>query len=267
MAHRSGREKVLRTAVSLSPGTTEIMLASIGNVRLLGRTAADDWPEGSVNSVEVVASVKPNYERLTALKPDLIVYDAALFGKADVDKIKSLTKAEVFAIQANTIEEFTKEMYVLGSLTASEARMNDYVNRILAEIGTARAEPLTPTPKVAVILPGDGGRDYIAGKSSFVASAVEAAGGEPVGPDDSKFVLVNPEALLGMNPDVIVVSGTKQDMRGAMALLKNPRYQTLNAIKQKRVKVINEDVLIRRGARVDQLIKALHQSFTSGGGA
>ncbi|MEZ0326122.1 MAG: ABC transporter substrate-binding protein [Fimbriimonas sp.] len=235
--------------------------------RLVGRTAADDYPVSAVNPIEVVASVKPNYERLAALKPDLVVYDAALFSQEDIDKVKSVTGATVFAIQANTIDDFTKEMYVLGSMVAAESNFNSYVNKIIAEVGASKSEPFSPVPKVAVILPGDSGRDYIAGTKSFVASAVEAAGGQPVGPEDTKFVAVNPESLVALNPDVIVVSGSKLNMQGVLALLKNPRYQTLSAIKNNRVRAIDEDVLIRRGTRVDQLIKAMHQSIAPGGGA
>ncbi len=264
---RPMRDKYYRTAVSLSPGTTEIFAAEVTNVPLVGRTAADNWPP-RVSAIPIVASVKPNYERLSTLKPELVVYDAALFSPDDVEKIKSTTGATLFAIKANTLGDFTKELYELGTLTGSEVAMNNYVTKILAEVGNAKVEPFNPVPKVAVILPGEGGRDYIAGTGSFVASAVEAAGGTPVGPNDTKFVAVSPESLVGMNPDVIIVSGTKADMSGAVALLKNPRYQTLSAIKNGRVRAIDEDVLVRRGGRVDILLKALHQSMkpSAGGG-
>ncbi len=260
------RDKFYQSAVSLSPGTTELMASNVNLVPLKGRTAADDWPR-QVSAIEVVASVKPNYERLAAIKPQLVVYDAALYSPEELAKIKSTTGGQLFGFKANSIDEFISELYELGSLTGSEANINSYVNRIHTEMGVSKAEPFNPVPKVAVILPGEGGRDYIAGTKGFVASAVVAAGGEPVGPEENKFVAVNPETLVGMNPDVIIASGTKQDMKGVLALIKNPRYQTLNAVKNGRVRAIDEDVLVRRGGRVDILIRALRQSLKPSGGS
>ncbi|MEZ0324672.1 MAG: ABC transporter substrate-binding protein [Fimbriimonas sp.] len=266
---RAPRAKYIQSVVSLSPSTTEIAMVFVKSFQLRGRTAADDYPVSNVDTVEIVASVKPNYERLAAIKPELVLYDAALFSPDELDKVKKTTGAIMFGFKANSIDEFITELYEFGSLTASEAGVNEYANRIIREAGAAKAEPITPVPKVAVILPGEGGRDYIAGTDSFVASAVKAAGGEPVGPGGNKFMAVNAESLVSMNPDVIIAAGTKENMKGVVALLSNPRYKTLNAIKNQRVHAIDEDVLVRKGARVDQLIKALFQSLsnTSGGGS
>lgn len=261
MAERKRRPKFYRSIISLSPSTTELIGTYADYSALRGRTASDNFPQ-SISRVEVVASVKPNYERIVELKPDLIVYDAALFNPTDAEKIKSLTKADTFTIDAETVDGFIEEIHELGTLLGSETRMSEYAGKIHSEMDSARSDPIT-TPRVAVLLSG-GGRDYIAGTKSFLASAVQGAGGELVGPTENKFVPVSPEALVAMNPDLIVVAGTKQNMKGAVAVLNNPKYQSMKAIKNRQVRAVNEDVLVRRGARVDQLINALHGLIVAG---
>jgi iron complex transport system substrate-binding protein len=262
---RPRREKMYRKVISLSPSTTELIGVYGESAALVGRTEADNYPTYGVPNIEVVASVKPNYERIAAIQPDLLVYDAALFNPQDLEKLKSMTKADTFAITADTVEAFIEQLYEMGTLLGSESKVNEYVMKIRSEMDSAKSEAATPAAKVAVLLSG-GGRDYIAGTKSFIASVIAASGGELVGPEDNKFVAVSPESFVSMNPDLIIVAGTKQDMKGAVAVLNNPKYQSMRAIKDKRIRVINEDVLVRRGARVDQLIAAVHKVLAEGSG-
>jgi iron complex transport system substrate-binding protein len=66
---------------------------------------------------------------------------------------------------------------------------------------------------------------------------------------------------VSFNPDVILVPGTKFDVSGADKVLKDPRFATVSAVKQKRVIVLDADILLREGQRVDQLIKAVHRAI------
>jgi iron complex transport system substrate-binding protein len=263
-AQRPARPKTYRSVISLSPSTSEIWMTMANTTILKGRTASDDWPKAPLATIEVVSSVKPNYERIAQIKPDLIVYDDALFRPEEIEKIKSQTGADSFAITADSIDEFIVQMYDLGSLAAFESHAASYVSKIVAEKQAAASSPLNPKPKVAVLLAGDSGRDYIAGVKSFVASAVEAAGGTPVGPDSTKFEALSPEAFIALNPDVIIVGGTKENTKGAEAVAANPRYQTISAVKRRAIKIIDEDVLVRRGGRVDLLLKSMRQVIVAG---
>jgi iron complex transport system substrate-binding protein len=191
------------------------------------------------------------------MRPDLIVYDASLYSDQDVEKLKTL-KADMFAVSANTIRGFIEEMFALGQLIGSEKTLNDYANRILVE-ADANSDSGATRRKVAVIMPGNGSADYIAGTKSFVADAVRTVGGEPVGPESDRFVVASPESIVALNPDVIIVPATKQNMKGAQAVATNPKYRTINAIKNNHISAIDQDVLLRRGARVDTLLKATRQ--------
>ncbi|CAN5469254.1 N/A [soil metagenome] len=254
------RPKRITSVVSLSPSTTELVTTINYTGILKGRTASDNYPK-SVETVPVVASVKPDYEQIKTISPGLIVYDASLYNAGDIQKIKELG-FDTFAIDANTIDDYTTELYKLGSLLAGETSVSDYIDRVLSSRSSAMGDAPSPKPKVAVILPGSGGEHYIAGTKSFVADVVRASGGEPVGPDADKFVPLSPESIVGQAPDTIVI-GAKADNAAAQVglILNDARLRSLPAIVNKRIIPIDEDVLARRGSRVDKLIDNLRLGF------
>lgn len=239
-----------RTIASLSPGTTEIVASKLITAQLYGRTESCNWPPSVTNfspPIPVVMNgIKPNYEQIAGLRPDLVIYDGALFSQQDIDKFKDLN-ITTFKIDANTLEEFYTQLYRLGTATHNESNINDYVNamRLAEERGRV---PIEPKPKAAIIMPGQGSEHYLAGTESFQADMVRKCGADVVGPKGTTFMPANVEELVSMNPDVIISAGDPTP------LTKDPRLQSISAIKSKRVFSFNADVIARRGARVDRVM-------------
>ncbi|MCW5941372.1 MAG: ABC transporter substrate-binding protein [Fimbriimonadaceae bacterium] len=266
--------------VSLSPSATELIARYANWRKMKGRTQACDYPS-YVSSVPVVASVKPDYEKIAEIKPDFIVYDADLYSEQDVERIKQLGAKEVFVFKANTIADFKKEVMLFAAQVAGESNASKYVDQITNAEETAASDALPKKPR-AVILMGNPGAYWAAGKGSLMADIVAKAGGELVGPEGSRYAPVNTEALIGMNPDVILVVGGSAD-EGMLAVevkanekvpdtapkpvskgeeaepvLKDPQLQSTAAVKNKYVYGLAADVATRRGSRVNDLIDAMH---------
>jgi iron complex transport system substrate-binding protein len=257
-ARLARRPKIYRKIISLSPGTSEIVASDADATTLKGRTAACNFPQNMMASIPIVASIKPDYEKIQSLKPDMILYDKGLYSDQDIDKLKS-AHAEMFPIDAETVDAFIKELYILGSKLGYETRMNDYVERIQQERATNESLPLNPKPKVAIVMPSPDGNDMICGVKGFLGDVVKCSGGELVGPPTDKFEALNAEAFVGMNPDIIVVGASKFNLTVDQLLLDDQRFKTITAIKNKQVRLLDGDVLYRRGSRVDSLLKAMHQ--------
>ena len=96
----------------------------------------------------------------------------------------------------------------------------------------------------------------IAGVKSFQADVVKAATGQPVGPDAQKFVSLNAESLIAMNPDIILTAGSPDP------IYDDARFKSLTAVKKNRVRGVVQDVILRRGVRVPELIENLHGTFS-----
>jgi len=240
------RPKRYRTVASLSPGSTEIVQSLAFNVTLVGRTAACDFPP-QVKSVPIIAQVKPDYEKLKSLNPDLVVYDASLYSDQDVAQIKGLGM-DVFEFRANTIEGLAEEVRKFGTLIGRELEASDFIDKVLQERKAGIAAGPKPAPKVAVIMASTGGEHYIAGVNSFQADLVRAGGAEPAGPEADRFVPVNAETLIKMNPDMVITAG-KPD-----SFFNDPRFKTLKAISTGNVRGIDQNLMVRKGFRVQKAI-------------
>lgn len=253
--------KPVREVISLSPSTTELVAGTMFGPKLIGRTESCHWPAGpTTDNVEVVMKgIKPNYERIAELHPDLVVYDKSLFSEADVKKVEDLG-IRTFGFQANNLEDFCTELFRLGSITGTETSANNYVIQIRGAMERGRV-PIEPKPNVAIILPGQGTEHYIAGVDSFIASVVKACGGEPVGPKGTTFVAANIEELVSSNPDFIITGGDPTP------ITKDARLAGVSAVKTKRLYGLPNDYLTRRGGRVnvlmDNLIKILRKLPTN----
>ena len=249
---RSGK---IPRVVSLGPGTTEIIATSLDMRLLVGRSASDDYP-ANVSSVPVVASLKPDFEKIKGTGANFLVYDADLFNPDDVKKIEAMG-LESFAFKAHTVAGFEKELYELAGKLGSETNVSAYVDRIERERSLAEGDTLADRPKVAVVL---GGGKYLAGTDSFLADVVRIAGGKIVGPTSVKFDPMSSEALVSAAPDVIVLATTKADAKKDVAALRaDPRFAATPAVRNGRVSAIEQDIVLRRGARVDKLIQSMHK--------
>ena len=246
------------TVVSLSPGATELISSKLTNVRLIGRTAQCNWPTTNAKLPIVMKGVKPNYELIAELKPGIVLYDDLLFQEADIAKFKELG-IDTFAIKGNTLTDFEKCVFQLGRTFHGESNCSEYVDNIDAAVAAAKGSPPSKKLKVAVLMPGEGSEHFIVGTESFIADVIRASNGEIVGPKGASFVPTSAESLVSMNPDVIISAGA-----GA-AIEKDPRLQSISAIRAKRVIPVNPDILLRRGARVNLLIRGIYDILSEAG--
>ncbi len=245
-----------KTWISLSPGTSEFM--SVLNSHLIGRTASDDFPV-SIKSLPIVANVKPDYEMIAKLKPDLIVLDPSLYNAGDLAKLKQLN-VPMIQVTGDSVHQFIKSLYALGAATQSETNINDYVEFIRQERAAAEGDPFSQPHNVALLMVSPDSNPMIAETGSFYDDLIRCAAGNPVGPTGNQFVTIDPEALMKLNPDIIVVAAPGGNYN---VLLKDPRFAGLAAVKDKHVIGIDPDLVLRRGDRVNTAIKELHQAMGS----
>lgn len=243
------RPKVYQSVVSLSPVTSEIFSNFFFEMRLIGRTRSCDFPQ-SVQQVEVVGDVKPDYEKISRLAPSVVVYDKALYNEADLEKLKQLN-IELYEYDVKTLDQYKDWLVRAGAKFGAETEISEYVDKIVA----ARESNLAaggPKRRVMLVLGGGTGEYMAAGTGTIQADFLRASGYEPVGPSVDKFATVNIESFLQLKPDAIVVAGD------AARLLADPRLKSLPAVQNKKVVAIkDQNLILRAGARVDTLLASL----------
>lgn len=246
---QGGQERTVLAdkVISLSPSTTEAICGNTVYQGLVGKTADCNFPS-TLNRVDnVVKGTTINYELALSKQPNLVVYDADLYDESDVAKFKE-AGIEVFAYAPKTMKEYEEAQIELAKLTAQEARVSEMLDKLSATIQLGKGSIPEGAVSVAVLI-GGGSTEYLAaGTGTLQADLLRNIHLDFQGPDTSLFSPINVEQLIAWNPDMILT--TEEGFRAIQA---DSRVQTLSAVQNNRVFSVNPDILLRAGARLDQL--------------
>ena len=235
--------------VSLSPSTTEIIAECQKEDILVGRTEYCNYPT-QIKSLESVASVKPHYEKIAAIKPSLIVFDNNLYNNSDKIKLTEL-KIDIFPMTSQTLDDFVTTLKNLNRTTQGRVDTSSYIDRI--DEALSNIHNFKKRVSAAIILHrGRKGTYLIAGNKTLPGDILYQLGVDLIGPNGRLFIEPKIEKLLVQNPEVIF---TAQD---PSLFYQDNRLKNLKAIVNRRVYRIDADILLRPGARVDKLIKIFY---------
>ena len=247
-----------RRIVSLNPTTTELLYAIGAGPRVVGRTSYDLFPAEVRHVEDLGPGLRPNVEAVLAVHPDLVLLYASADNRDAARRLRA-SGVSTAAYKIDRIADMARVTLVLGRLTgdtASARRTVDTVQATLARVRRATAGlphpsvfwPLWETPLLTV------------GGGSFLNEMIEIAGGRNVFaelPQPSPAVTF--EELLRRDPDLIL-AGPKTRVR----LMQDPRWQTLRALRERHVLVIDTTIINGPSARVGMNAVKLAALFHAG---
>jgi iron complex transport system substrate-binding protein len=254
--------ETVSTVVALSPSAAEFA-AALG-LQVIGRSS--DTPQSEAPSASAVGpAISPDFAAVAALRPDLVIADAAYHAgrTRDFDRFA----IPVFAIKANTFGD------VLGSVDAlgEASGLVDAAGKLRASI-TAEASGAVelakqraanrPAPKV-LILTG-GGRDVFSGsESSYLGDLVKLLGGANVlatateGGPVPGFGVVDVNQAASLNSDVVFILSSGE---GGLAerIRTQPQWASTPAVKSGRIHEVDTMRYLRApGPGVAEAMEAL----------
>ena len=195
-----------RRIVSLVPSTTEMLFAIGGGDRVVGVSNYDHFPPEVEKIPRVGGLIDPNVERLSSLRPDLVVvYDTQLELKRQIGR----AGIPIYPYTHRNLADITQTMRSLGARVGLKEAADALARQIeqrLAAIG-ARVARL-PRPKTLLVIGRDRGslRNVDAsGGYGFLHNLLETAGGADVLADmQRQSVMMSTEMILTRAPDVII---------------------------------------------------------------
>jgi iron complex transport system substrate-binding protein len=236
--------------ISLAPSNTEILYALGLADRIVGVTKYCDYPPAAKSKAKI-GDMTVNTEAVVALKPDLILAHGML-NSAAIPRLEKLGLT-VFAIDPKTLGEVARDIRTVGAITARPKTADIVASKIENAIRTVKAGAAKqPSRKVLVVIQAN--PLWAAGPKTFVAEMLGIANAKNVAFDARPgFVPFSRELAISRNPDVII-TGLASDID---FFSKSPEWRTVSAVKNKRIYVINSDILLRAGPRLAEGLKAL----------
>ena len=96
--------------VSLAPSLTELVFELGVGSSLVGRTTRCNFPDEAKNVPDIGAYMKPDFEKLVAARPDLVLAPKTGIRPELIDRLRRL-KIPVYVDDSLNIEDITKAYY------------------------------------------------------------------------------------------------------------------------------------------------------------
>lgn len=216
------------------------------------------------NAVSVGNWQTPSVERILELKPDAVIsYSSSKPKNADQLEAAGVNLIYLDFYKFNTLKH---DISAIGTMIGGEEKADEYISfmkkwedEVTSRIGNISGEEM-PTAYI------EGYSEYSAqGKDSGIDILMNLAGGKNLAASlGEQWPKVTPEWVITENPSVIIkTASVKPDKTLEQVredVLTRPGFESLNAIKEKNVYVLNGELIYgpRSPAGLMYLAKALH---------
>ncbi|MFA1547853.1 ABC transporter substrate-binding protein [Actinomadura chokoriensis] len=241
--------------ISLAPTHTETLFAIGAGSQVVAVSDFSNYPAEAPRTK--LSGFKPNAEAIIAYKPDLVVVSDDLNG---VVKALEKVKIPVLLEPAPTkLDDAYDEIDDLGLATGHAAEARRLTGGMKAEIqrtvaASSKAKGLTYYHELDNQLHSVTSKTFVGqvyglfGLENVADKADKATGGYPQ---------LSREYLLKQDPDLIFLADTKCCGQNGATLPKRPGWSGLDAVKNKNVVEMDDDIASRWGPRLPEFVKAI----------
>lgn len=256
-------QKPLRV-ISLAPSTTEIVYAIGCEKLLVGATIYSDYPAAAKKLPRVGSYIKLDLEKIIALNPDLCLAVKDGNPKETVLRIESFG-VPVFAVNPDGLETVISAVEKLGDVLNVKPRAEEVTTKMRQRM--TRVEEFTSKLKNRPGVFFQIGIDPIVstGSGTFLDELIELAGGRNLSKGPKAYPRFSKEQVLSMSPDVIIITSMARHEIFEEVEKDWNSWPNLPAVKNKRVYVVESDILDRPTPRLveglEMLTGVIHPEF------
>jgi iron complex transport system substrate-binding protein len=256
--HQVTLAKPAARVVSLAPANTEIAFAIGAGGKLVAGTSYDDYPAAAKALPKIGDFQSPSVEKIVSFQPDLVLATGGIQSGLRA-KLENLG-IKVFVVNPSTLDATCADMTALGRLLGVSGKATTVV-AAMKQRAAAIEQKVAGLSKPTVFVEIYSKPLMTAGTGTFIDNLVTLAGGTNIGDAaGSGYPSFSSEVLFKDNPDVYVA--TTGSKASPVQIAKRSGYSGLKAVKDGRVYVIDDNLLVRPGPRLvdglEQLAQMIH---------
>ncbi len=255
--------------ISLAPNITEKLFALGLGDRIVGVTRFCKYPPKALEKEKVGGFFDPNYEAIVVLKPDLIIL---LPEHENIQKYVNELGLKSLVVKNRRIDEILNTITTIGTICGSEDSANELLSKIKSRMKiikdktTGKKQPSVLISIGRTLGSGSLKEVCISGKNTFFDELITYAGGRNAWEEIKiAYPVLSAEGLLHINPDVIidmVPSLEMKELDETVVMKEWKSVSSVNAVKNNRVHVLNNDYAVIPGPRfillLEDLARILH---------
>lgn len=250
-------EKQPERIISLTPSNTEILFGLGLDEEIVGVSDNDTFPE-QVATKESVGGMEFNLELIASLQPDIVfAHGSGMYSfEKGMEQLEAMGIPVFVVNNAVTFEETYETMKQIGQLTGRVAQAEEMIATMQKDIEELQTKAASLDEKSAFIVVGTNPNLYAVGTDTFINEMLNTIGVKN-SVTQSGWIQYSAEQFVSDNPDVILV--TYED--DIDAILSNPAYAEMAAVKSGNVHLIDADTTSRQGPRIANGIQSIAQTM------
>lgn len=253
--------------VSTAPSITETLYALGLGGRVVGVTMYCTYPADARSKPKIGSFLEPDFERILALKPDLVLVITNPIQVAE--KLRRLgLRAE--DVNQNSVQDILTSLARIGVWTGTRQKATALATALRSELDEVRRSAAGRPRKSALFLvgrsPGTVQGMVGAGPGTFINELMELAGANNVlATSPIAYPKVSLELVLSADPEVILDMGDFAHVEGrpmepeAKLLELWSRYGNLRAVQSHSVRQVGSEIFIRPGPRMAEAARQLRR--------
>ena len=250
--------------VSLAPSVTESLYAIGAGDLLIGRSSFDDFPPEVLDVAEVggFSANDISVETIVALEPDVVIAGSTL-QEPLIDAFEAVG-IPYFLSTPDGLDEVYEALAVFGQLTDHEdeaqAVVDDMQERVAAVDAIVSAIP--DGERLTVFYEVWDEPLLTAGPGTFIGQMIVIAGGVDIFADVKvPWSEVSTESVIERQPQVILGPATHADGLSLEVLNARPGWDSIPAVQNGAVYLLEDNVISRSGPRVVDAIELIAASL------
>ncbi|MEY2478714.1 MAG: cobalamin transport system substrate-binding protein [Actinomycetota bacterium] len=240
--------------VSLSATGTEMLFAIGAGKQVIAVDDQSNYPAAAPKTD--LSGFKPNIEAIATYKPDLVVItDSAEEIKAGVEAIGA---AVFIQPAATTLEDAYKQLRDLGKVTGHVGEADAVAKKMQVDLAKLKAS--LPTNAKGLTYYHELDNTYFSATSkTFIGDVYSLLGLKNIADTADKqgtgYPQLSAEYVLQADPDLVFLADTKCCQQSAETVAQRPGWNTMKAVKNGGVVILDDDVASRWGPRVVDLVR------------
>lgn len=239
--------------VSLSPAITETLFAVGAGSQVI---AVDEYSTYPVEAplVEGLSGYTPNIESILDYDPDLVVlasFDDSILSGLDAAGVDALVIPA-----ADNVDSTYTQIEQVGLATGHEEQAHDVVDGMKADIDAALATIPDELKEQGLSYFHELGSDlFTVSDQTYIGQVYAMFGLTSIAQGGDAYPQLSNEAVIAANPDLIFLSDATSENLTAEDIAARPGWNTVDAVINDRIYVLDEDIASRWGPRVSQLVE------------
>jgi iron complex transport system substrate-binding protein len=225
--------------VSLMPSLTEDLFAIGAGPLVVGVSEFTDFPPAAAKLPVVATFASADAERIVTLHPDVVVgITSQTAPAADVRKAGIRT----VLLDDDGFDDIFRDIEALGLLTARDDDARALTDRLRARTTALMRGVHKRVRKLRVFIVLGIGPIFTVGESSYIGKLIALAGGTNAARMQDAYGAYSAEALLALQPDVLVADPSVQ----LQSVLDRPPWNALRAVREHRVAYLPDPAILER---------------------